>query len=408
MDAFPENFDKDLDEIMHEYMRNIEVGLNQVCINTLDRACNSIADAIKCSGNIFAFGNGGSHTEADAFLFALEKELAAKLNFGSYGCPKFHELLDTKNEEIFFRTINRYGKEGDAAILVTASGNSLNILNAAKACQLKSISTISVSGKAEEFNSISASSDHSILISLNDQQQIEEVTLAVLHIMARQIGLKLTGRSESIELTRKKYLFELSRGLFDSVTSSLLINLVTSIVMAFRMRKIVRVDATHGLLVSPAEHMAHNLQWDARDEVKEVWPNLVLTGLLPCHLTGVSNDGGCGYNNAIEVRDNCISGDVEIILTTDLEDIRTKSLINATSSKGVSTYVFYIKSSDYTAVVGIAQIIAHLTGRLTNTRLLLEQGVIESASVKDWMRTHDLALLRKKYITREHLENTLS
>ena len=202
--------------------------------------------------------------------------------------------------------------------------------------------------------------------------------------------------------TNDEYVSELKNEAAHIITPQLLLSMVEDIFLAFRHSKTVRIDATTGLLDPIAEHMAHNLVWDARDESKEIWSNKVISGISGCHMTGVGNDGGCGYNLALEILDNCRGGDVEILLTTNAEDVKSRSLIKAARERAVSLHTICFGSKF--VYPGVAQIAAHLTGRLTNTRILLEQGVIDQTKAAEWFRKHDLALLRKKEEIRGKLQ----
>ncbi|MFH1785312.1 MAG: SIS domain-containing protein [Candidatus Micrarchaeota archaeon] len=397
---FPPQFEKDLGIFIQEYVQDVVAGLREVCNHSLIPIIHDIVQTISANGNIFAFGNGGSHAEADSFLFALEREVDPTIKFGSFGNPKLDGILSRRSESLFDHILTRRARKGDLVILVSASGNSCNILGASALSRKSGARTVSIS--ANGLITKQNVPDHLIIIPLQDQQKLEEVTIATLLILARQVGLLLSGKSESIETTREIYLEKLVDGVVRIIEPELLLKIVEDIVSAFKQRAIVRVDATDGLLVAPAEHMAHNLVWDARDETREIWSNLVLSGLLPCHMTGVGNDGGCGFNQAIEVQDNGRKGDVEIVLATTLEEIKTKSLVKAAHERNMALHTICFGSDELVAP-GLAQITAHLTGRLTNTRILVEQGILDQSKANDWIRKHDLALLRKKDQIRDKL-----
>ncbi|GEM_PF-1884318 len=401
-----QEFEQDLHEVIQEYVQEVTGGLRKVCTSKITPIIDRLSETIEKKGTVFAFGNGGSHSEADAFLYELEQQVGDKFVFNTVGGPGGNEILDTKNEQLFEHTLKRRGREGDAALLVTASGDSVNILRASELCKQIGIRTISISANGRIANTLAAEPNYPIVIPMGDQQKLEEVTLGILVILAKQVGLKLAGKKETIEESRENYLTSINSEASRVITPQLLTNIVEGIILAFRNRGIIRIDATSGVLKAPAEHMAHNLIWDARDETKEIWSNIVLSGLSDCHMTGVGNDGGCGYNCALDLLENGREGDVEILLATNLRSVKTQSLIRAARKQGVSVHSLCFDPEDKLATVGVAQIFAHLTGRLTNTRLLVEQGVIEPDKAKNWMRTHDLALLRKKQETIKKLQKT--
>jgi phosphoheptose isomerase len=333
----------------------------------------------------------------------LDKSVPDRFSFDGVGCPGMAELSDTKNDVLFRRTLMRQGREGDSAILISSSGNSLNILDASKICRERGIGSCSFSANGRLVTEPEFIPTHSVIIPLSDQQKLEEVSLAALLVLTHQIGLQLNGKSEDIQTTVDRYIEEYLEGVDRSINARVLLAVVEDIVSAFENRRVVRVDSTVAAGVDQAQHIAHNLRWDARDCSTNIQSTLILSGLLAPDITGKTNDGADGYALAMEVLENCRPGDVQILFTTTRNECRTGRIIQAAREREISLHIFEFGENEL-LVPALAEFAGHLLGRLTNTRVLVGEGKVDSSKAGEWMRTHDLALLRKKDETRARLE----
>mgnify|MGYP001175008440 CR=1 FL=1 len=124
--------------------------LNEL-INSVDSAyLNKIANEItKCSvdgGKIIAVGNGGSAAIVNHFTVDLTKTCSIRaVNFNE------SSLLtcfgnDYGYEHWVVEALKAYADPNDIVILISSSGESMNIVNAAKWCNNNNISSICLSG----------------------------------------------------------------------------------------------------------------------------------------------------------------------------------------------------------------------------------------------------------------------
>ncbi len=83
---------------------------------------------------------------------------------------------------IFSRYIEGVGKEGDALLAISTSGNSKNIINAAKKAKEKGIKVISLTGKVG--GELSKLSDIEIRVPhLGYSDRIQEIHIKIIHII---------------------------------------------------------------------------------------------------------------------------------------------------------------------------------------------------------------------------------
>ncbi|MDC1145419.1 SIS domain-containing protein [Candidatus Marinimicrobia bacterium] len=159
--------------------------INQDIINS---ACNIIVEAIKKDKTIFWCGNGGSASQAN--------HLSAELIGGMYQkkIKPFKSIClnvdtafitawsnDDSFDNIFVRQLEAISKAGDILIGLSTSGNSLNIINAAKFAQANKLNVISLTGN--DGGTLNSFSDININISSNSTQRIQEMHILIGHII---------------------------------------------------------------------------------------------------------------------------------------------------------------------------------------------------------------------------------
>jgi len=120
---------------------------------TVERAANLAIDSLKSGGRIYLIGNGGS--AADAQHWAAE--LVGRFHYD-------HEPLDvhalTVNsssmtalgndfsaDEVFSRQVRAHVRKGDVLVAISTSGNSSNILTAAREAKALGATVLGVTGK---------------------------------------------------------------------------------------------------------------------------------------------------------------------------------------------------------------------------------------------------------------------
>ena len=107
----------------------------------------------------FIFGNGGSAAIASHFSVDLTKNAGVRcINLNEY------DLITCFSNDYGFenwvaKAIEFYGDDGDAVILISSSGKSLNMVNAAKASRKMKINKIITFTGFEKDNPLSQSGD---------------------------------------------------------------------------------------------------------------------------------------------------------------------------------------------------------------------------------------------------------
>ena len=121
-------------------------------INKIESAANIFKTTISQGNKIISCGNGGSM--CDAMHFA--EELTGKFRDERKPLPAIaisdpSHITCVGNDygfaNIFSKYIEGVGKKGDALLAISTSGNSENIINAAKTAKEKGMRVVSLTGK---------------------------------------------------------------------------------------------------------------------------------------------------------------------------------------------------------------------------------------------------------------------
>lgn len=121
-------------------------------MDAVEGAGECMVKSIRAGGKIISCGNGGSMS--DAMHFA--EELSGRYRDDRPGLPAIacsdpSHLTCVGNDYGFDRVFSRFvealGKEGDCLVAISTSGNSPNVLNAAKAARAMGITVIGLTGR---------------------------------------------------------------------------------------------------------------------------------------------------------------------------------------------------------------------------------------------------------------------
>ncbi len=156
--------------------------------NKIDEVSKIIISALKKNNKIMWCGNGGSASQAEH----LSAELIGGLNKKKIE-PFFSLCLnsdssfitawsnDSSYDDIFLRLIKAYGHKNDILVLLSTSGNSQNLINAA--LEAKNIGIKIVSFTGNDGGQLKKISNYNINIDSDSTPRIQEMHIMVGHII---------------------------------------------------------------------------------------------------------------------------------------------------------------------------------------------------------------------------------
>ncbi|MDP2695936.1 MAG: SIS domain-containing protein [bacterium] len=164
---------------------------NEQLLSDLERAIAHISSAFKEGNKILVAGNGGS--AADAQHFAAE--LVADFIKGQKAYPVIALTTDTsiltawsndhEFNSVFARQIEALGKKGDIFFAISTSGNSKNLIKAAKQAKQMGFKTIGLLGKGG--GQLKDLSDIALIMPSDNTPRIQEAHIMLIHIICEAI-----------------------------------------------------------------------------------------------------------------------------------------------------------------------------------------------------------------------------
>lgn len=153
----------------------------------LEAACAAVVAAIRAGSKVLAFGNGGSATQAQHFA----AELVVRYKGDRPGLPSVALVCDGailtacandySYDYVFARQVEALGRPGDVALALSTSGTSPSVVKALEAARARGMVTILVTGLRGA--SEAAKWDHGLVVPSTETAHVQEVTLAVLHLL---------------------------------------------------------------------------------------------------------------------------------------------------------------------------------------------------------------------------------
>lgn len=176
--------------IIEEYFQNLSDSIHNVIITDLEQSVRAITNALIEGSTIFIAGNGGS---ASTSVHMAGDWLSATTNFSPR--PRILALAenvarltaianDLSYEEIFAEQLGD-GGAGDILLILSVSGDSPNIVLAAKEAQRRGMTVVSALGR----NGLcAASSDFVVLLGGADYGLAEDLHSALTHMVVRVLN----------------------------------------------------------------------------------------------------------------------------------------------------------------------------------------------------------------------------
>jgi len=137
---------------VEEAIRAVQLLKTPAALEFIEKSARMIAECYQRQGKILIAGNGGSLCDAMHFAEEMTGQFRRKRRAlpaialsdpGSLSCVG----NDMGFDEVFARGVEAHGKDGDVLVLLTTSGNSMNLVKAWEAARQKGMKTIAFLGK---------------------------------------------------------------------------------------------------------------------------------------------------------------------------------------------------------------------------------------------------------------------
>jgi len=160
-------------------------------LQSIETAGKIMVDALKSGGKIISCGNGGSMSDAMHFAEELTgrfRENRPGIAAISISDPSHISCVanDFGYDYIFSRFIESMGNKGDVLLAISTSGNSVNVLNAARIAKEKKMKVIALTGKTG--GKLASECDLEIRVEhLAYADRIQEIHIKIIHSLIHYI-----------------------------------------------------------------------------------------------------------------------------------------------------------------------------------------------------------------------------
>jgi D-sedoheptulose 7-phosphate isomerase len=168
-------------------LRDQTLAENQAAI---EAAAKGLRDDFGAGGKLLALGNGGSATDA--------MDVVADFHTGRTPRPAIDLTEDSAiltaiandigTEAIFSRQVIAYGREGDALIALSTSGNSANVIAALAEARRRGLRTIAMVGYDGGRVASERLADHVVVTRSEHIPRIQEAQASAYHVLRELVG----------------------------------------------------------------------------------------------------------------------------------------------------------------------------------------------------------------------------
>lgn len=179
----------------------IKIKIQKECSDDIIKASDLLVAAFKNDKKLLLCGNGGSAADCQHIAAELVIRLSHKIKRPAL--PAIALTTDTSNltaggndigfENVFARSVEGLGNEGDILLAISTSGNSLNIIRAIEKAKEKKMKIIGFSG--ESGGKMKAIVDIPVIVPSKNIQRIQEGHITIAHILCELVEEELYGNS---------------------------------------------------------------------------------------------------------------------------------------------------------------------------------------------------------------------
>lgn len=175
-------------QVISDYIKNIHDLCESLDTESLNAACELMLESYRAGKKIFVAGNGGSAGTSNHFCCDFGKNAVS----GDLNRPKIISLSanievltalgnDFCYDEVFSQQLKNLMDDGDTVLLISASGNSPNVVSAAEYAKKRGGKVIGFSGFSG--GKLSELSDINVNIPSTSYEQIEDLHMMLVHII---------------------------------------------------------------------------------------------------------------------------------------------------------------------------------------------------------------------------------
>lgn len=168
-----------------------------VLVDGIARTIARIGEALAAGRKVLVCGNGGSAAESQHFA----AELSGRFRRDRAALPALALTVDSSAltaigndygfDRVFARQVEAYGQRGDVLLVLSTSGRSPNVVEAARTGRARGLHVVALTGA--DPGPVGASADEVLAVPETDTARVQEVHLTLLHVVCDEIERALAG-----------------------------------------------------------------------------------------------------------------------------------------------------------------------------------------------------------------------
>jgi D-sedoheptulose 7-phosphate isomerase len=181
----------------HEHLAHLVSAVSSFapCVDVADRWGSDLAAVLTSGGRLLAAGNGGSAAQAQHLTAELVGRYREDRRPFSAICLSAETSSltaicnDYPAEELFARQVEAHGREGDVLVLLSTSGSSPNILEAARRGKANGLTVWALTGPRP--NPLADLAHQALAVDAPYTATVQELHLVGLHILCAAVDRAL-------------------------------------------------------------------------------------------------------------------------------------------------------------------------------------------------------------------------
>ena len=167
----------------------------EACGEAIAQAAERVIETFRSGGRLWAFGNGGSASDAQhlcaelAGRYVRERPALAAVALTANTSDLTAIGNDYGFEHVFARLVEAHATEGDLVVAISTSGNSPNVLAGVEAARDRGVATIGLLGRGG--GKVAPRVDVPIVVPSDVTARIQEVHITVAHVLCELVDAEL-------------------------------------------------------------------------------------------------------------------------------------------------------------------------------------------------------------------------
>lgn len=172
-----------------DYIDKQKQALSGIPLDKVSEVITLFKEALNNDRQIFVFGNGGSAANASHFVTDLGKGSSDK-TWKRFRCLSLNDNMawitalgnDYAYDQVFVRQLTNFCKPGDLIFVMSVSGNSPNLVEAAKWAKENKVHVIALVGAKK--GQLAAIADTVVVIEDAHYGRVEDAHMGICHMIA--------------------------------------------------------------------------------------------------------------------------------------------------------------------------------------------------------------------------------